>query len=299
MSKSTVSRLFQVSALAALLLASTVFTISSAQDVGTSIDQPNPIAAQYPGDVTGNLNGTTLIVPIEIALAQSLIPQYPILESAYRSLLPTFPVGMYPLMVSAKHDHDLQVAAYNLSSPDFSRASFEFPFIDLSGDGATPYRLQNNVLITASNQVAVDGARGLGLNVFPAEFDPTNDAYRSDGLGGTYFSAASAQDGSATRFLTMSTQPPAGYTASPYPFEFIESITNQVTFANSTVCDHYQLLYNTSLTAAPYQPVSVTGSVSAFLEPFATPQTWTGLHGWQYAAAFVEPLVPAICPSSS
>lgn len=107
------------SVVALLLLASTFFTTSSAQDACASVDQPNPIAQQYPDVVTGNLNGTTMIVPISLALAQQLIP-YPILEQAYRSLLPSFPADMYPMMVSTKHDHDLQVAAYNLTVADFT-----------------------------------------------------------------------------------------------------------------------------------------------------------------------------------
>ncbi|KAK9425933.1 hypothetical protein SUNI508_12734 [Seiridium unicorne] len=278
LSQSTMSTILRCSAVAVVLLASMLFTTLSAQDVCASLDQPNPIAAQYPDVVSGNLNGTTMIVPIALALAQSLVPQYSILEASYRSLLPSFPEGAYPLMVSTKHDHDLQVPAYNLTSPDFSRAAFEFPFVDLSGDGVTPYRLQNNILLTASNKAAIQGARGYGINVYPADFDPPCDAYRSDGLGGTYFSATGVRNAGDTidRFVTVSTRPISSYQkANPYPFEFIQSITNQVTFGNSSLCDHYQQLYNTSLTAAPYEPVAVVGTVSALLEPFNTSQTWT------------------------
>jgi hypothetical protein len=120
------SAILQCSAIALLLLLSTQFTTSLAQDDGgggtcISVDSPNPIAQQYPTVVTGNLNGTTLIVPIPVRHARQLIPkQYRILENAYRSLLPNFPPGMYPMMVTAKHDHDLQLAAYNLSIPDFT-----------------------------------------------------------------------------------------------------------------------------------------------------------------------------------
>ncbi|KAK9789091.1 hypothetical protein SCARD494_09290 [Seiridium cardinale] len=277
LSQFTMSTILRCSAVAVVLLASMLFTTLSAQDVCASLDQPNPIAAQYPDVVSGNLNGTTMIVPIALALAQGLLPQYSILEASYRSLLPSFPEGAYPLMVSTKHDHDLQVPAYNLTSPDFSRAAFEFPFVDLSGDGVTPYRLQNNILLTASNKAAIQGARGYGINVHPADFDPPCDAYRSDGLGGTYFSATGVRNAGDTidRFITVSTRPISSYQkANPYPFEFIQSITNQVTFGNSSLCDHYQQLYNTSLTAAPYEPVAVVGTVSALLEPFNTSQTW-------------------------
>ncbi|KAK6214569.1 hypothetical protein LQW54_004290 [Pestalotiopsis sp. IQ-011] len=289
------------SAVAVMLLASTLFTSLLAQNANTSIDQPNPLAQTFPDLISGNLNGTTMIIPIDISLAQSLVPDFPILESSYSSLLPSFPKGMYPLMVSAKHDHDIQLAAYNTSLPDFTRAAFEFPFLDLSGDGATPFRLQNTILLTASNLAAIEGSRGYNIVVYPATFDPPNDAYRSDGRGsGTYFSAHEVRNGSdPARYVTIKTQPKgAGYVSNPYPFDFIKNITNQVTFATSSLCDKYQLLYNTSLTAPPFEPVPVVGTVEAMLEPFDAPQIWTNVFGWQYAAAFLEPITPSICPSA-
>lgn len=121
--KPVMSSMLQCSAVCAMLLASTLFTASPAQDVCMSMDRPNPIAEQYPDIVSGNLNGTTLIVPIPLSSAQSLVSDYAILEASYRSLLPSFPEGMYPMMVSAKHDHDLQLPAYNMTSVDFSVSS--------------------------------------------------------------------------------------------------------------------------------------------------------------------------------
>lgn len=86
-----------------------------------SADSPNPIAQQYPNMATGTLNGTTLIVPIPMAQARELIPpEYAILESAYRSLLPAFPADMYPMVVTAVHDHDIQFASLGIKLPDFS-----------------------------------------------------------------------------------------------------------------------------------------------------------------------------------
>lgn len=119
-SKPIMSTMIGSTALAVLLLASTFLTGLSAQNTSTSVDQPNPIAQMYPDLISGNLNGTTMIIPIAIAVAQSLVPEYSILESGYMSLLPTFPQGMYPLVVTAKHDHDIQLAMYNLSLADFT-----------------------------------------------------------------------------------------------------------------------------------------------------------------------------------
>lgn len=91
----------------------------SALDVCTSIDQPNPIAALFPNNATGTLNGTIAVLPIPLTLARKLIPsQYGILEHAYRELLPSFPAGMYPAIVQAMHDHEVQAFGYKID--DFS-----------------------------------------------------------------------------------------------------------------------------------------------------------------------------------
>lgn len=119
------------SALAAVLLALLGFMphLALAGEC-ISTDSPNPLAQQYPYMVTGTLNGTTLIVPIPISQARELIPpEYAIVESAYRSLLPAFPKDMYPMVVNAVHDHDIQFAALGMQVPDFSvsRRSMHWP----------------------------------------------------------------------------------------------------------------------------------------------------------------------------
>ena len=82
-------------------------------------DQPNPIASLHPNNATGTLNGTVAIVPISMALARSLIPaRYGILEHAWRALLPGFPDGMYPAVLQAVHDHEVQAFGYKI--PDFT-----------------------------------------------------------------------------------------------------------------------------------------------------------------------------------
>jgi hypothetical protein len=88
-------------------------------DVCQTYDQPNPIASLYPNNATGTLNGTVAIIPISLQLARSIIPpQYRILEHAYRALLPSFPEGMYPAILQALHDHEVQAFGYKI--PDFS-----------------------------------------------------------------------------------------------------------------------------------------------------------------------------------
>lgn len=88
-------------------------------DICETKDQPNPIASLYPGNATGTLNGTVSIIPISLNLARNLIPpQYRILEHAYRQLLPSFPEGMYPAVLQALHDHEVQAFGYVI--PDFT-----------------------------------------------------------------------------------------------------------------------------------------------------------------------------------
>lgn len=116
----------------ALRYASTSYFSASAAELGAgtcqTLDQPNPIAAQYPNNATGVLNGTIAVLPIPLDLARSLIPsQYRILEHAYRALLPDFPADMYPALVQAVHDHDVQAMGFKI--PDFSvRIPFRSPF---------------------------------------------------------------------------------------------------------------------------------------------------------------------------
>lgn len=75
----------------------------------------------FPNNATGVLNATLAIIPIPLATARRLIPlKYGILESAYRSILPDFPEGMYPVLVQAAHDHDVQLKAYGITLDDFS-----------------------------------------------------------------------------------------------------------------------------------------------------------------------------------
>ncbi len=101
------------------LLAAQVFAQSSS--VCTTVDQPNPIAFNYTDGATGTLNSTIAILPITLKAARRIIPsEWPILERAYRQLLPDFPPGMYPVFVQGVHDAGVGVAVANISIPDFS-----------------------------------------------------------------------------------------------------------------------------------------------------------------------------------
>jgi hypothetical protein len=56
------------------------------------------------------------VVPIPLQLARQLIPsQYSILEHAYRDILPSFPEDMYPAVLQAVHDHEVQAFGYKIA----------------------------------------------------------------------------------------------------------------------------------------------------------------------------------------
>lgn len=116
--------LLHVSAIVVLILSSLLLSYGEStptQGVCVSHDHYNPLAEQFPNHPTGVLNGTLAIIPISLEAARRLIPpQYGILERAYRDLLPNFPEGMYPVMLQAVHDHDVQFRAYNIMVDDFS-----------------------------------------------------------------------------------------------------------------------------------------------------------------------------------
>lgn len=307
------------SALAASVLASLDF-IPHAALAGDCIssDSPNPIAQQYPNFATGTLNGTTLIVPISMTQAREIIPsEYAIVESAYRSLLPTFPEDMYPMVVTAVHDHDLQFASLGLKLQDFSvshrwthwtpppppdiltetqRAVLEFPFLDIFGDGYSSFRWAATMMITANNEMAITGSRGYGINVLPSQFDPPCDAYRATDAGGFVFEARTVNvtNPADSRHLTVTTRA-CSEAPPPYPLDFIRNVTNQPTFASVAACDNYVRLYNTSNTSPPHDPIPVRGVVATNLDPLKGDNVWRDVFGWNFATAFVEPPTPAKC----
>ncbi|RYP46102.1 hypothetical protein DL768_007658 [Monosporascus sp. mg162] len=277
-----------------------LFHTSLAQDECVTQSSANPHALDYPDFISGNLNGTTLIVPVPLTIARDLIPsEYGIMEHAYRALLPTFPEGMYPMMAVGVHDHDLQFPIYGMRPADFSRAALEFPFLDILGDNYSSFRWAATMLITAGNEVAIEGSEGFGIKVYPGVFDPPCNAYaHADGGassdGATYFHAAS-DDVAIDRFVDLEMTP--AMNGDPYGLEFLKNITNQPVFANPSICDKYQRLFNTSLTLPPNGPVPVRGSVRALIEPFEVAQSWDDVFGWQVSTGFLEPPVGDSCES--
>ncbi|GAB1314539.1 hypothetical protein MFIFM68171_04749 [Madurella fahalii] len=284
--------LVDVSAVALLILCSLLLNQGESaavqgRAVCTSYDHANPLAEFFPNNATGVLNATLAIIPISLETARRLIPpQYDILESAYRSLMPDFPDGMYPVMVQAAHDHDVQFRAFSITIDDFSRVGFEFPFLDLVGDGYSSFRWAPAQLISASNDIALEGSRAYGTAVSPAEYEPLCDAYRLLANGATYFKGSSL---TSSEFIELEMTRLARPTFSPYPLEVFKNITNQPTFANATSCDNMIRLFNTTMSAGEHAPVPVRGRVRARTFPFqGGEREWTEVYGVQVATPFIE-----------
>ncbi|KAF1969901.1 hypothetical protein BU23DRAFT_512474 [Bimuria novae-zelandiae CBS 107.79] len=268
------------------LLFSAFFTPSLAVTC-TSQTQPNPIAQDYPNDATGVINGTTAIVPIPYAVARSIVPaQYSILTSAYRTIFPSLPPDLYPAVLEALHDHD--VRAFNFSIPDFSRSALRFPFVDRLNDGHTSFKYGSPILISKENAIAVNGSAVYGTT-YPATFVPECDAYAADACGGTFMNASV--------FLSTrnDSKPDIGSVfqttgAIPYTLKAFMNITNQPIFgdAPSSLCDNYITLFNTSITAPPYAPVPVKGTVSVRPPVCPKESVFEEVYGFRMANAFVE-----------
>jgi hypothetical protein len=260
-------------------------------------DSPNPIASLYPNNATGTLNGTVALIPISLELARSIIPpQYRILEHAYRALLPSFPEGMYPAVLQALHDHEVQAMGFKLSDfsvsdlpPDSTelelisrqRTGIEFPFLDLLGDNSTSFKWAPAMLMTADNAIALTGAQAYGTTVFPATFDPPCDAYRS--VPGAADPSTSSFSGSA---VDASVETVFSQTMDEtFPLEFFKNVTNQITFADGKSCDNMIRLFNTNVTTGIE---SVRGSVKARIAPFEGEMAWSDVYGIRFDSAFVE-----------
>lgn len=300
--------LLHISAVVLLVLSSLLLNHGESaptQGVCASHDHGNPLAELFPNNATGVLNATLAIIPISLEMARRLIPpQYGILERAYRSLLPNFPEGMYPVMVQAAHDHDIQLRTYDITLEDFSvsflvlraplkllltsrqRVGFEFPFLDLTGDGYSSFRWAPAQLITATNDIALEGSRAYGTIVSPAEYEPLCDAYRSLPNGATFFKGSSL---TSPEFIEVEMMRLPRSTLTPYPLELFKNITNQPTFANASSCDNMIRLFNTTMSAGAYAPAPVRGRVRANVFPLGdTEEEWMDVYGIQVATPFIE-----------
>jgi len=250
-----------------------------------SHSQPNPIAAQYPGNVTGTVNATLAILPIPFSLARSLIPkEYAILTSQYRSFLPELPKDMYPALLQTVRDHDIRFGEYGI--PDFSSARIEFPFVDLLHDEQTSFRWSPSMFISSDAPMAIEGASEYGTVVYPATFDPACNAYEVNDKGETYLNVKGSVGGN-DGYLEY-TFSKIGEMLAEFPTQFYVNATNQPSFGDGKVCDEYIRYFDTEISKGEFAGVPITGSVKAKNEVFGKEMEWKGALGVHIDSAFIE-----------
>ena len=166
------------------------------------------------------------------------------------------------------------------------RAGFEFPFLDLLGDGYSSFRWHPFQLIEASNSDAIVGSRAYGTTVEPSTFDPLCDAYRIADKGARYFRGMASNDSGT--FLQLEFWPLNNGEASPFPVDFFKNVTNQPSFANGSTCDSQIRLFHTALSEGEFAPVSVRGQVTANLPPLQGKQGLGDIYGVEVTTPFIE-----------
>lgn len=181
---------------------------------------------------------------------------------------------------------DSVAAAREGANEHSQRVGLEFPFLDLLGDGYSSFRWAPAQLISAVNEIAVDGSRAYGTIVSPAEYEPACNAYSALSNGATYFKGSSVSSG---EFVEVEMEQLPAPTLSPYSVELFKNITNQPTFANGTTCDNMIRLFNTTMSIGELAPRTVRGRVKAKTFPFQEEeQEWADVFGIQVATPFIE-----------
>ncbi|KAI4216671.1 MAG: hypothetical protein LQ351_001160 [Letrouitia transgressa] len=122
---------------------------------------PNPIAKDYPTQITGTLNASYFVIPIDYAQARAAVPaKYPILTDLIKKLWKRCNTG-------PRHTV-LRLGNSGLSP-------FRFPFIDVLNDGHTPYTyLPTNLLDTPLGNAA---GTLYGIDGIDSKFTPSKDPY--------------------------------------------------------------------------------------------------------------------------
>lgn len=166
------------------------------------------------------------------------------------------------------------------------RVGFEFPFLDLLGDGYSSFRWAPQQLITADHMIALQGSRDYGTVVSPAEWDPPCDAYRALPNGNNFFRGKSRNSG---EFVEVEMARLSDVALNPYPLDFFKNITNQPTFANASTCDNMIRWFNTSMSVGEFAPRPVLGRIRANAFPYeGVEKEWTDVFGVQVATPFIE-----------
>jgi hypothetical protein len=146
------------------------------------------------------------------------------------------------------------------------------------------------MFLSAASPMAIQGAEEYGTTVYPSEFDPPCNGYEfvnsdsDDGVISTYFNAKSTSGAEHLDSIFHS----AAIPASDFPMQFFVNATNQPSFADGKICDEYVRYFDTPLSQGHHAPVPVRGDVSAKMNLFSKPMSWSGAIGMRLDTAFLE-----------
>lgn len=141
----------------------------------TISSQSNPLSNRK-NYITGTTNGTTIVLPIALSAARSIIPaNYKILQKQYKQWLPDLGANQYPLILQMDLFHDIYNKGVKAGAQgDFLRAALTFPFVDRLGDGYSAFAYQRDAIISTSNADAQANYGLNGINVEPGFFSACN-----------------------------------------------------------------------------------------------------------------------------
>ncbi|KAK2630021.1 hypothetical protein QTJ16_000841 [Diplocarpon rosae] len=256
---------------------------------------PNPIKGLFPHDVTGNFNGTFIVVPIDYTLARSIVPaEWAINKDAYRSLLPDLPRDRYPLVVRAGVSHDIGSPEYVFD--DLQTVHVTFPFVDLLGDGYSSFSY-NQYRILASLRIDISGHDSYKTMRVPGSMTPNLEAYDLRKLDRELYrielnvftenfnTVGSPKEQDKTVSFTMDHF--TSYSVTSNQMDFLKNVTNQPTFTDGELCNHQMFLYDTVLSTGDNAPEKVRGSITLAAPLLPVKNTYVTLaSGLKFSAAF-------------
>jgi len=252
----------------------------------------NPIGESFPGNITGTLNGTIIVVPIAYSLARTLIPEkFNILTKAYQEILSDLPKDQYPLIIRSQLDHDVGLNGTQLI-PDFQTVHVSYPFVDLLGDGYSSFSFQEFLIMSADNPLAIAGVEAYTTKAVPSTFRPNLQAYAftPHGKHGEIFYDAYAVNASKNDCPIVTTK----FTPQKHmkwPMEIFVNVTNQPAFTDGDVgCDNQIFMYNTTISTGVNAPVPIKGDISV-KAPFLRKDRdskFHGVEGIKVDVAFLE-----------
>lgn len=164
-----------------------------------------------------------------------------------------------------------------------------YPFVDLLGDGYSPFAFNKLILVEATSAIARAGAAAYGETVYPSTFVPPNNAYaftRKGEESGEIFLNAYTNLSSCPAVTTRFQPQPA---VGPWPYDFYVNVTNQPVFENAMLnCDQQITLYNSSVSTGKNAAVGVMGDIFVAAPYLPVDSFFQGVHGLKVDIAFIE-----------